>query len=380
MNKLQKKYQYCFIAILCIFFYTINVIIGSEPVKGKKIIVVIDPGHGGKDSGAIGRKAKEKDIVLSISLKLGEYIKNNFPDVEIIYTRTTDVFIPLHKRAEIANSNNADLFISIHANSNKNPKPQGTETFAMGLHKTKGNLEVAQKENSVIVFEEDYTTKYKGYDPNSSESYIIFSLMQNIYLDQSLNFASLVQEQFRERTKRIDRGVKQAGFLVLWNTTMPSVLIEAGFISNSEEEKFLMSDIGQDYIASAIFRAFKEYKTLIDENEKAVNNMVENQSLIQNNDTINKKEITKDSIIFKIQITSSSKPIPVDSSYFKGLENVQEQKLNDVYKYTVYEENDFKEIKKLQKSIRKLFPDAFIISFKNGEKINVKEAIKISAN
>ncbi len=222
--------------------------------------VVIDPGHGGKDPGALGRFSKEKDITLAIAKKVGYYIKRAFPDVKVIYTRTSDVFIPLYKRAEIANKNKADLFISIHVNSSPNKHVQGASTYVMGLHKDKENLQVAMLENKSILLENNYKQKYQNFDINSPQAYIIFSLYQNAYLNLSLKFAQLVQYQFRERAKRIDRGVHQAGFLVLWRTTMPSVLIEVGYISNPAEERYLNSKYGQDIIASAIYRAFKQYK------------------------------------------------------------------------------------------------------------------------
>ena len=221
--------------------------------------VVIDAGHGGKDSGALGKFSMEKDVVLAIALKVGEYIEKNIDNVRVIYTRKEDVFIPLHERAEIANKNNADLFISIHANGIPDPALFGTETLVLGLHRANENFEVAKRENSVILLEDDYTTRYEGFDPNSPESYIIFSLMQNIYLEQSISFAKDVQDQFRDRVKRVDRGVKQQGLLVLAQTSMPGVLVETGFITNRDEEKFLNSEEGQDYLASAIYRAFKVY-------------------------------------------------------------------------------------------------------------------------
>jgi N-acetylmuramoyl-L-alanine amidase len=222
--------------------------------------VVIDPGHGGRDPGAVGRNSKEKDITLAISMKLGEYIKENMPDVKVIYTREKDEFVELFRRAQIANENNADLFISVHCNSSRSSTALGTETFVMGLHRSEANLEVARKENASILFEEDYLDTYDGFDPHSPEANIIFSLYQNAYLDQSLSVASLIQDQFRERARRIDRGVKQAGFLVLYQITMPGILVEAGFLSNPREEQYLMSETGQAHIASAIYRAFRDYK------------------------------------------------------------------------------------------------------------------------
>jgi N-acetylmuramoyl-L-alanine amidase len=212
-------------SIVIIFLFT-QKLQADEPDKNKIHTVVVDPGHGGKDPGTVGKQTKEKEIVLGIALKLGKYIEDNMSDVKVIYTRKTDVFVPLHERAEIANKNDADIFISIHANADPKWKAEGTETYAMGLHKSEDNLEVAKLENSVILMEEDYTTNYENFDPNSAESYIAISLLQNIHLEQSLEFASYIQNQFRERAKRKDRGVKQAGFLVLWQTTMPSVLVE----------------------------------------------------------------------------------------------------------------------------------------------------------
>jgi N-acetylmuramoyl-L-alanine amidase len=204
---------------------------------------VIDPGHGGKDPGAVGKTSMEKDIVLAIGLKLGSYIEENIPEVKVVYTRKTDEFIPLYRRAEIANENNADLFISIHANGWSDPSSSGTESLVLGLHRSDENFEVAKRENSVILLEEDYNTRYENFDPNSLESYIIFSLMQNVYDSQSLNFASLVQGQFRERAMRKDRGVRRQGLLV-WRIFNARILIETGFISNPDEEKYLASDTG----------------------------------------------------------------------------------------------------------------------------------------
>jgi N-acetylmuramoyl-L-alanine amidase len=228
-------------------------------------VVVIDAGHGGKDPGTVGKRGKEKDITLKVALKLGNYIEKNIPGVKVVYTRKTDKFIELYDRANIANEAKADLFISIHVNAIPNKAAHGgTETYVMGLHKTEGNLEVAKRENSVIMLDENYKEKYEGFDPNSAESYILFSLTQNAYLESSLLFADKVESQFKNRVGRRSHGVKQAGFIVLWKTAMPSVLIETGFITNEREEAFLLSDNGQDLLASGIYRAFKEYKAQIE--------------------------------------------------------------------------------------------------------------------
>lgn len=237
----------------------------SQPVPEKKEwVVVIDPGHGGRDPGTHGAKAREKDINLAVALKTGKYISEYLKDVKVIYTRDDDTYPGLDERADVANRHKADIFISIHSNWWSDKRVAGSETYVLGQTMDEANLRVAMKENSVITLEENYETKYEGYDPNSVESFIIFSLMQNTYLKQSTEFASLLQQQFRDRVGRKDRGVRQAGFLVLWRTTMPSVLVELGYVSNAEEEKFLMSDQGQDYLASAIFRAFRDYKHSID--------------------------------------------------------------------------------------------------------------------
>ncbi len=250
---------------ICIFFGILSLLLVLPQTiyadrYGFVNTVVIDPGHGGSAPGAVGRRSKEKDIVLDISLKLGAYIKQNHPDVKVIYTRETDEFVEFYRRAEIANGNQADLFISVHANAVKSPSAIGTETFVMGLHRSEASLAVARKENADILLEEDYEERYAGFDPQSPEASIIFTLYQNAHLDQSLRMASLVQQEFRERARRIDRGVKQAGFFVLYKVTMPSVLIETGFISNPREEEYLMSERGKAEIASAIYRAFRTYK------------------------------------------------------------------------------------------------------------------------
>lgn len=227
-------------------------------------VVVIDAGHGGKDSGTRGKKILEKDVALKIALKVGHYIEKNVPGVKVIYTRKTDTYISLDERANIANRAHADLFICIHANSMPGGRATGTETYVMGLHKDESNFEVAKRENSVILMDENYKERYEGFDPDSPESYILFSLTQSAYQESSLLFAQKVEDQFKQRVGRHSRGVKQAGFVVLWRTTMPSVLIETGFLSHPTEEQFLSEERGQDLIASGIYRAFKEYKNEVE--------------------------------------------------------------------------------------------------------------------
>ena len=226
--------------------------------------MVIDAGHGGKDPGTHGAVANEKDIVLAIALKVGALIEENIEDVEVIYTRDDDTFVELDERANIANKNGADLFVSIHANYVANPNPKGTMTFVMGLHKDEANLEATMRENSVILLEDDYEEDYQGFDPKSPESYILFSLYQNAYLENSLRLANKIEYQMKERVKRRSYGVKQAGFIVLYKSTMPSVLVETGFLSNQEEERYLNDQLGQTYIASGIYRAIRDYKVEVE--------------------------------------------------------------------------------------------------------------------
>lgn len=231
--------------------------VGNKERKLKT--VVIDAGHGGKDPGCNGKSAKEAQIALKVALELGELIEKNIPEVKVIFTRKDDTFVELHDRAGIANKNNADLFISIHCNSGPSTA-FGTETYTMGLHTSDGNLRVAKRENSVILQEANYKQNYDGFDPNSPEGHILFALYQNAYINNSLRFAQKIETEFKTKVGRHSRGVKQAGLLVLWKSAMPSVLVEVGFLTNPQEEKYLNEKAGQSYIASGIYRAFKAYK------------------------------------------------------------------------------------------------------------------------
>ena len=323
-------------------------------------IIVIDAGHGGKDPGALGKNSKEKDITLAIALKLGNYIEENFPDVKVIYTRKTDKFIELFERSEIANRNNADLFISIHVNASKNRQVIGTSTFIMGLNKADKQLDVVKRENSVILIEDNYQTKYDGFDPNSPESDIIFSLYQNAYLEKSIRLAELVQEEFKDKAKRTDRDVRQAGLVVLWNCSMPGILIETGFITNLTEENFLNTENGQAIIASAIYRAVKKYKYETEHQNETVN--------------------TNNDIIFKIQLALSSKKIDTKPENFNGIKNVECVKDGKYYRYFTGSTKSYDEIAKLQKEVRKKIPEAYIIAVNNGKLTTVKEAMQIINN
>ena len=358
MRNLFLSYIFFLFVAECFFC---SDMLGQSAQNVKFRTVVIDAGHGGKDPGAVGKIVKEKDIVLSIALKVGEYLSKEIPDLNVIYTRKTDVFVELDERADIANKAKADLFVSIHANAISNPQIHGTETFVLGLHRSQDNLEVAKRENSVIVFEEDYTTKYEGFDPNSTESYIIFELMQNIYLDQSIEAASILQEQFTNRVGLHDRGVKQAGFLVLRKTSMPSILTEVGFLTNKDEEIFLSKEENQVYLASAIFRSIREYKEKFEARNSIMK--VENVAVAPAK--------SADVVEFRIQIASSRREIKNDSGPYKQFNDVWMFQESSQFKYTTGLANDYETINKQLQEVRKIVPDCFIIAFKNGQRVSV---------
>jgi N-acetylmuramoyl-L-alanine amidase len=255
------------IAVILILttFFSLGAFSFLNPKNVKVTKIVIDPGHGGKDPGCIGQISNEKDVALDVSLELAKILKELLPDVEVSFTRSDDRFIGLYERAKMANVNDADLFISIHCNADPRKQAYGTETWVMGIHKSSQNLEeVVVRENSVILMEDDYDDNYDGFDPKSPESYILFNLYQSAYINNSLNLAGKIENQFENRVKRNSRGVKQAGFLVLWKTSMPSVLIELGFLTHAKEERYLNDKLGQTYLASAIFRAIRDYKSDIE--------------------------------------------------------------------------------------------------------------------
>lgn len=349
--------------------------ISSEAVeKGKKLFtVVIDAGHGGKDTGALGTFSQEKDIVLKLAIRLGELISGGLPHINVVYTRKTDVFIPLDQRSKIANENKADLFVSLHANSSRNVKAHGTETYVMGLHKTQDNLEVAQKENAVIALEQDYSERYEGYDPKSSESYIIFSLMQNAHLEQSLKIANLIQKEFTDKVKRYERGVKQAGFLVLWNTSMPSVLVEIGFISNREDETFMNSDKGSEEFAQAMYRAIKEY---FDELGKKINMLSETKYSANDSSTNIVPALPKKGVVFSVQLTASKAAPDLSKKEFEELQHVFYIWLDGFNKYYHGIFNTYSEAKTAIEKCKKIFPGAFITAFEGEKPIPVDVAIR----
>ena len=344
---------------------------------------------------------KEKNINLNVALKLGNMIKKNCDDVKVIYTRSKDVFIPLDRRAEIANSAKADLFISIHTNALANNRvAKGASTWTLGLAKSDANLAVAQRENSVILYESDYKTRYAGFNPNSAESYIIFEFMQDKYMEQSVHLASLVQKQFRHTCKRVDRGVHQAGFLVLKASAMPSILVELGFISTPEEERYLNTEAGTSTLAKGIYRAFLTYKreqeirltgasrTIIPEEStetpETVIAAVPKQENTKTNPTTKaspQRPITVESatndgeITFKIQILTSSKPLAKNDKRLKGLTDIDYYKEGGLYKYTYGASSDYTKVLRSKRTITDKFKDAFIIAFRDGEKININAAI-----
>jgi N-acetylmuramoyl-L-alanine amidase len=358
--------------------------------------VVIDAGHGGHDPGAVGKISKEKDIVLAIALKTGKLINENMKDVEVIYTRKTDVFVELHRRARIANEAKADLFISIHCNANKSTTPYGSETYVMGLHRSDANLAVAQLENASILLEDDYHVQYEGFDPKSPEGFIFFSMLQNAYLDQSLYLASGVQKYFRDVVNFYDRGVKQAGFLVLYKTTMPSVLIEAGFISNANEEKLLASEQGQNNIAKSIYNAVRDYKLSVEKGNKsfplAENILTKdisdystasqeqvNQSVENNNTTVAEKSQNASGLVFRVQFMISKTMIATSAKQFKDIPSVNYYLHQGMYKYTAGNESSFdKALKVRAEMVQRGYKDAFVVAFLNGERIDLNKAREMS--
>jgi N-acetylmuramoyl-L-alanine amidase len=347
----------------------------EDPPKGIRTIV-IDAGHGGKDPGALGKNGREKDIALSIALKAGTYIEENIPEVKVIYTRKKDVFVELWKRAEIANEAEADLFISIHVNALHKPDVYGTLTLVLGQHRAEENLDVAMRENSVIMLEEDYEITYEGFDPTSTESYIMFTLMQKTYFKQSIEFGDYVQDQFRERAQRKDLGVREQGLLVLAQTSMPGVLVETGFISNAEEEQYLMSNYGQEIIASAIYRGFKEYKEEIDRRSNlsvVVSDDTFPEAITETNDAADRK---MDQILFSVQVASSKNKIATEPSSFKGYSQVNVIQDGRWYKYLVGEENSYHTALEMCKGVKADFPDAFVVASKNGRIIPLKDALE----
>ena len=395
----------------------------SAQEGGYKIrTIVLDAGHGGKDVGCLGASSHEKDIALGITLQLGAYINEYLPDVKVIYTRSSDVFIPLDQRAHIANEKKADLFISIHCNSASNHAAYGTETWVMGMHRSEANLEVAKRENAVIMLEENYKDKY-DYDPTSPVAHIIFSIQQYAFQDQSIDLAHTIQEQFRTRAGRKDRGVKQAGLVVLYKTAMPSVLIETGFLSNGDEEKFLRSKYGQEIIASAIFRGIRDYKVAIEKDYEAIarehinpQNMSDIEKKSQNegekrmlvnevkNNSSKKEQMpqlpTENSgteakntkkeepipndnaknIEYRVQIFASVKLSDLNAPPFNHLKKVYtDQTRGGIFRYFYGSFYTLSEARKALKEAREAgFSDAFLAAYKNGLRVDMPKSYATS--
>jgi N-acetylmuramoyl-L-alanine amidase len=366
----------CKVILFFLFIATPAISSFSRIIKDeKKWVIVIDAGHGGRDPGASGLISREKDVTLAIALKAGEYFQQNIRNVTVIYTRKDDSTVDLRDRPKIANKANADLFISIHANWAQSKNIKGTETYIMGTAKDQQNLEVAMKENEVIYLEKDYSTKYEGFDPKSSESYIMFSTTQKVFQEQSTDLASRIQTQFRERVNRNDRDVKQSGFWVLYNTKMPAVLVETGFISNPAEEKFLNSKEGQDYLASSIFRACRDYLNSID--SKSGISYEQNQSPDQETDTTGAPVSRSNEVVFMVQITTTTTKTEIKPENFKGLKDITEINAQDRFKYAAGSFKDYSDAAQYRKKIEGAYPDAFVIAVKDNKILPLQQALEL---
>lgn len=418
----MKRY---FLLIICLF--SLTYFAWAAPKSSATFTVVIDAGHGGKDPGALGTKINEKTLNLAVALALGKMIENDCPDVKVVYTRKTDVFLPLQERADIVNRNKADLFICIHTNSAEAKSVAGAEVFTLGLNKTQSNLDVAMRENAVMLLEDGYQKTYQGFNPNSVDSYIMFEFMQDQYVDKSLDYASRAQKELCSTAGRIDRNVRQAGFWVLHKSSCPSVLVEMGFITNAAEQDFLASTTGQNKIALALFNAFVDYKHEIEKKsgkpeEQTTNNQQQKQTKpaenkpaektqpaenkpaektkpaenkqaektkpaenkqaektkpAENKQAENKPAVKENLPIYKVQCFAVTQPLKAGDPTFKGEKNMSYYLENNWYKYTIGETNDYAEISKLQQNIKKKFPDCFIVAFVNGEKVKVEDARKM---
>jgi len=403
--KILKKH---FLVLPYLIILTGIFIFSPVQAQDARFTVVLDAGHGGHDPGAQSALSKEKDINLSVVLDLGAIIEQKLKDVKVVYTRKTDKYLTLQERADVVNDHHADLFICIHTNASPSPAAYGAETFTLGLAKTRTNLDVAMRENSVILLEEDYRTKYKGFDPKSVDSYIMFEFMQDKYIDKSVEFSSIIQKQFVSYCQRADRGVRQAGFWVLHRSACPSVLVELGFISNQAEERYLTSERGQKEMATAIFNAFIDYKRARDkrsgrqisnvskiEQKSKADDHDQKQPVVTNDsfqhpgvDTVSKHikienptNDQKKSVqipTYKVQFLASKKKVKPRAAEFKGVTNTDYFEDNGYYKYTVGLETEYSKIEKIRKEIAHKFPNAFIVAFTGDKKITVHEALKLN--
>lgn len=362
-------------AMLLVFFtllLTVNTYAATPPVKDK-FVVVLDAGHGGKDPGKVSHGYNEKDIALKIVLEIGKILEKD-ENIKVVYTRKTDVFVELKERGKIANKADADLFVSVHCNAHDS-NANGTETYVLGLHGNKRNFEVAKAENEVIYLEDDYETNYAGFDINSPETTITLTFLQEEYLDQSIELAKMIQDNFTNTLSRKNRGVKQAAFVVLHQTFMPSVLIETGFITNTSERNFLKSSNGQQKISQAIVDAIYKYKKIVDDNQGEIINITAQSPISP------PKSQNKNNIIFKVQIAASKNNLPLKPENFRGLAPISKEVSGSIYKYQYGETSSYSNAKDLlKKAKQKGFKDAYLVAYKNGTKISIDEAIKSAAN
>ena len=395
LNK-KTKYKYAmFIDNFKVAIGAFLMCVGST-VYAQNFKVVLDPGHGGKDFGAVRGNYVEKKIVLDVAEKVGNLLKKD-KGINVIYTRKSDVFLELRERTEIANREKADIFVSIHANAASNaPSATGTETFIMGTSKNASNLEIAKKENAVITLEDNYETSYSGYDPSKPESLIGLTLIQEQFVTQSIELASKVQTRFTNDAERKNRGVKQAPFVVLYTAFMPSVLVELGFLSNSEEGEYLNSEEGRNELARAIANAIIDYKkqyhsasenisvqkpreTPVKEEPKKVDTIKQKTpepAKTSSVDASKPEVVTKAGVSFKVQISASSKDVALTPSNFKGLNNISMVKEGNMFKYFYNETTDYDHARKaLEVAKSKGYTSAFLVAYKNGKKVSIKEAI-----
>jgi N-acetylmuramoyl-L-alanine amidase len=360
--------------IIVLTFANTFVAFGQD--TSNKFVVVLDAGHGGKDPGRPTKYGfKEKNIALKVVLKLGKKLEKD-STIQVIYTRKIDVFLELHERAAIANKADADLFISIHCNAWKTSQPYGTETYVLGAKNTKRNFDIAKAENEVIFLEDNYEKHYEGFNPNSPESLIGLTLMQEEYVDQSILLASLVENNFSKKLRRKSRGVKQISLWVLHNTYMPSVLIETGFITNIKEGKYLNSKKGQDELSSSILSAILEYKNNLDQNQNDVIAILNEENEIATTTNDEPQEVLFN-IIFKVQIAASTRDLETKPYNFKGLNNISRDKVGRIFKYFYGETSDFNKIKVLKTDAKKKgYKSSFIVAYKDGKKIPLAQALK----
>jgi N-acetylmuramoyl-L-alanine amidase len=374
-NGLQKNA--CRVILLAVIVLFSNTVSWAQSSKIKT--VVIDAGHGGHDPGCHGANNNEKEVCLAMALKLGALIKERYPDIKIIYTRSTDVFVELAERANIANRNNADLFICIHANAGSTTA-YGSETYVLGLHRTDAQQKVAERENASIALEDDKGAKYRSYDL-TPDGIIALQFQLAVFHRQSILFAEMIQKEFK-RIGRYDRGVKQAGFLVLYKTTMPSVLIETAFLPNPTEEKLIGSAEGQQKMAQSMFNAFVNYKNATEGKTVIGGTTVQNNvepAPVQSNNSQAKEKVQEQGLIFKVQIETASKAISTKSSHFKGLE-IFEYQDNSLYKYCAgYFPNNLQGAKNYKDELTKMgFSNAFVVAFLDGERISIEKALKLA--